>query len=257
MKTAQAQITSSNDAEMPLDRMTLNSPEPKSVEIIQQFSADQIIAQAEPILSVIARRRSVRHFSPEMPPRELVLRAIEAATHAPSGMNKQPWRFVVVSNEETKAKMVKSVSEEIEKILEVLAGGKYTEKVGDYLRCYATTFCNAPVVINVLYREYGQVIASLMERENIFYAENQEEAANPAMQSVSAAIQNLQLAAHALGLATCWMTAPLFAKQQLHELLEVEEPWQMAAVVPIGYPLKEHRTVPHRIRFERVVRWLD
>ncbi|MGI9036674.1 MAG: nitroreductase family protein, partial [Pyrinomonadaceae bacterium] len=93
--------------------------------------------------------------------------------------------------------------------------------------------------------------------ENIFYAENQEEAANPAMQSVSAAIQNLQLAAHAIGLATCWMTAPLFAKQQLNELLGVEEPWQLAAVVPIGYPLKEHRSVPHRIRFERVVRWID
>ena len=251
MTNAKAQIINRKFAETPFDELIINSSESKS------SSAEQIIAQAEPILSVMAARRSVRRFSPDAPPRELVLRAIEAATHAPSGMNKQPWRFVVVSNDEVKAEMVRCVSEEIEKILEVLAGGKYTEKVGDYLRCYATTFCNAPVVINVLYREYGQVIASLMERENIFYAENQEEAANPAMQSVSAAIQNLQLAAHALGLATCWMTAPLFAKQQLHELLEVEEPWQMAAVVPIGYPLKEHRTVPHRIRFERVVRWID
>ena len=233
------------------------TPFPMTYLTTDTSSAERVISAAEPILSVIAGRRSVRQFAPEMPPRELVSRAIEAATHAPSGMNKQPWRFVVVANDAIKAQMVKCVSEEIEAILELLAGGKYTEKVGDYLRNYATTFCRAPVVINVLYREYGQVIASLMERENISYAENQEEAANPAMQSVSAAIQNLQLAAHALGLATCWMTAPLFAKQQLHELLEIEEPWQMAAVVPIGFPLKAHRAAPHRIRFERVVRWLD
>ena len=79
----------------PVQRQILESPatEKNSEQTDKSFSAEQIIAQAEPILSVIAGRRSVRHFAPEMPPKELVLRAIEAATHAPSGMNKQPWRF--------------------------------------------------------------------------------------------------------------------------------------------------------------------
>lgn len=218
---------------------------------------EEILENAEPFLSVIAGRRSVRHFASDPPPRELVLRAIESATHAPSGMNKQPWRFVVVSNDEVKAEMVRRVQDEIEKILRMLAGDEYGDKVASYLRNYATLFRNAPVVINVLYREYGQVIASLLERSNISYPENQEEAANPAMQSVSAAIQNLQLAAHALGLATCWMTAPLFAKQQLHELLSVEEPWQLCAVIPIGYAANQKTCAPRRIRFDRVVRWID
>jgi nitroreductase len=217
----------------------------------------EVIEAAEPFLSLIAGRRSVRQFAPDMPPRELVLRAIESATHAPSGMNKQPWRFFIVSSDAVKAEMVRRVSCEIETILTLLAGDEYADKVASYLRNYATLFRNAPVVINVLYREYGQVIASLLERSNIHYPENQEEAANPAMQSVSAAIQNLQLAAHALGLATCWMTAPLFAKEQLHKLLNVEEPWQLAAVIPIGYPAKEHTCAPRRIRFDRVVRWIE
>jgi nitroreductase len=220
-------------------------------------SPREIIEAAESFLAQIAGRRSVRQFAPCAPPRELVLRAIESATHAPSGMNKQPWRFVVVANQGVKAEMVRCVSSEIETILALLAGDEYADKVGAYLRNYATLFRNAPIVVNVLYREYGQVIASLLERSNIEYRQNQEEAANPAMQSVSAAIQNLQLAAHALGLATCWMTAPLFAKQQLHELLEVEDPWQLAAVVPIGYPALEHTCAPRRIRFDRVVRWID
>src|SRR4051812_37602093 len=139
---------------------------------------------AEPFLDVLASRRSVRQFTERIPPRELVDRAIEAATHAPSGMNKQPWRFVVVANAAGKAQMVSSVSTEIETILALLRGDEYADKVSDYLRNYATLFRSAPVVINVLYREYGQVIASLFDRSNIQYPQNQEEAANPAMQSV-------------------------------------------------------------------------
>ena len=216
-----------------------------------------IVDAAEPILANLAGRRSVRQFLPAMPPRELIVRAVEGATHAPSGMNKQPWRFVIVSSETVKSQMVEAVSREIEAILTLLAGDEYADKVGEYLRNYATLFRTAPVVINVLYREYGQVIASLLERSNIQYADNQEEAANPAMQSVSAAIQNLQLAAHALGLATCWMTAPLFARRQLHGLLDVESPWQLAAVIPIGYASSTTNHGPRRLRLDRVMRWIE
>ena len=220
-------------------------------------SPQQLIDAAAPVFAVLAGRRSVRQFSPEIPPRELVLRAIEAATHAPSGMNKQPWRFVVIANAGVKTEMVARVSREIETILALLAGDEYADRVADYLRNYATLFRSAPVVIAVLYREYGQVIASLLERSNLAYADNQEEAANPAMQSVSAAIQNLQLGAHAVGLATCWMTAPLFARRQLHALLDVEEPWQLAAILPIGYAASVNNNGPRRLRLDRVVRFIE
>ena len=151
-----------------------------------ETTAREVIEAAEPFLTVLAARRSVRDFMPDVPSRELIARAIEAATHAPSGMNKQPWRFVVVANPDVKAQMVECVSREIETILALIAGDEYGTKVAEYLRNYATLFRSAPIVINVLYREYGQVIASLLERSNVGYPDNQEEAANPAMQSVSA-----------------------------------------------------------------------
>jgi nitroreductase len=240
------------------DTMPLAPEEPAAPAPARELrTARELIEAAEPFFAVLAGRRSVRQFAPGMPPRELIVRAIEAATHAPSGMNKQPWRFVVVANEQIQTQMVERVSREIETILTLLAGDEYADKVAEYLRNYATLFRSAPVVINVLYREYGQVIASLLERSNIQYPQNQEEAANPAMQSVSAAIQNLQLAAHALGLATCWMTAPLFARTQLHELLQVEPPWQLAAVLPIGYAVHTNSNGPRRLRLDRVVRWIE
>lgn len=220
-------------------------------------SAHELLEAAAPFFAILAGRRSVRQFAADAPPRELVLRAIEAATHAPSGMNKQPWRFIVIVNEHVKAEMVRRVSREIETILALLAADEYGDRIADYLRNYATLFRTAPVVIAVLYREYGQVIASLLERSNLRYPENQEEAANPAMQSVSAAIQNLQLAAHAVGLSTCWMTAPLFARRQLHELLDVEDPWQLAAILPIGYAASTNTNGPRRLRLDRVVRFIE
>jgi nitroreductase len=228
-----------------------------TVDRARSPDSQHVLEAAEPFFSVLAGRRSVRQFLPDGPPRELVVRAVEAATLAPSGMNKQPWRFVIVSNENVKAEMVACVSREIETILTLLAGDEYADRVGDYLRNYATLFRSAPIVINVLYREYGQVIATMLERSNLNYPDNQEEAANPAMQSVSAAIQNLQLAAHALGLATCWMTAPLFARKQLHTLLGVESPWQLAAVLPIGYAAVPVVAAPRRLRLDRVMRWIE
>ncbi|MER3428003.1 MAG: hypothetical protein C4334_07860 [Pyrinomonas sp.] len=238
----------------------LNCEDSETVVAVAQVrrpTVTEALEAAEPFLAVLAGRRSVRQFAPDMPPRELILRAIEAATYAPSGMNKQPWRFIVVTDQQVKAEMVARVEREIETILALLAGDEFADRVGGYLRNYATLFRRAPVVINVLYREYGQVIASLLERAQISYPENQEEAANPAMQSVAAAIQNLQLAAHALGLATCWMTAPLFAKKELHQLLGVEPPWQLVAVVPIGYAAHPRLSAPRRLRFERIVRWIE
>jgi nitroreductase len=228
-----------------------------ALESAPDAAVQAILDAAEPIFANLAARRSVRQFLPSVPPRALVVRVIESATHAPPGMNKQPWRFVIVANDGVKERMVECVSREIETILTLLAGDEYADKVGDYLRNYATLFRTAPIVINVLYREYGQVIASLLERSNIQYPDNQEEAANPAMQSVSAAIQNLQLAAQAVGLATCWMTAPLFARRQLHELLEVESPWQLAAVIPIGYAASTLNHGPRRLRLDRVMRWIE
>jgi nitroreductase len=225
---------------------------------IRDRAVGDVLAAAEPFLSLLAERRSVRCFTPEPPARALIVRALEAATHAPSGMNKQPWRFVVVTNLQIRDAMVACVSAEVEAILTLLAGDEYADKVADYMRNYATLFRTAPVVVNVLYREYGQVIANLLDRSGLRYPENQEEAANPAMQSVSAAIQNLQLAAQAMGLATCWMTAPLLARRQLHDLLGVETPWQLAAVIPIGYPQHgEHNHGPRRLPIERVMRWIE
>ena len=61
------------------------------------------------ILACLARRRSIRHFTAEPVPSEIVRRLIEAAGWAPSGGNRQGWEFIVVRSEQVRKQMAESV----------------------------------------------------------------------------------------------------------------------------------------------------
>jgi nitroreductase len=58
----------------------------------------------------------------------------------------------------------------------------------------------------------------------------------PGLQSVSAAIQNMLLAVHALGYGSCWMTGPLVAQEAFEKLLGYDKNTFIAALLPIGVP---------------------
>jgi nitroreductase len=68
----------------------------------------------------------------------------------------------------------------------------------------------------------------------------------PDLQSVGAAVQLLCTAAHAMGYGSCWMTAPVLAAPAIEELLGVEAPARLAAVVPVGRPAGRPRSSPRR-----------
>ena len=59
-----------------------------------------------PVLKALYERRSIRQFVPDTPvSRQLLTEALKAASWAPSGLNNQPWRFAIIQNPETKAKL--------------------------------------------------------------------------------------------------------------------------------------------------------
>ncbi|MCS7199190.1 MAG: nitroreductase [Caldimicrobium sp.] len=59
------------------------------------------------VFKAIEGRRSIRNFLPQKPERELILKILQAGIWAPSGYNNQPWRFVVIYNDEVKEKLSK------------------------------------------------------------------------------------------------------------------------------------------------------
>jgi nitroreductase len=204
---------------------------------------------------VMAARRSVRRFTPEIPPRPLIERVLAAAVTAPSASNKQPWRFVVV----TRRTLITALAAEVRAAVDVVA--RHVEPPGEAaFRAYGeyfTRFEAAPVVIVALYRSLT-VLSNLVDaalpqaaRERIVAMEERS-----GLIGVSMALQNLLLMAHELGLGASGMTGPLVAADRVRALLEVPPSWEIAALVPVGYPA-ETPPAPPRKPAARVTEWLE
>ncbi len=71
----------------------------------ERYSPDAMLQRARDYYAELDSRRSVRHFSDEPVPRQLIELAIRSASTAPSGAHRQPWRFVAVSDPATKRRI--------------------------------------------------------------------------------------------------------------------------------------------------------
>src|SRR5262249_44964862 len=87
----------------------------------ERLSAEESRARVRAFQECIRRRRSVRDFSPDPIPLDAVDAAIEAAASAPSGANRQPWKFVVVTDPEVKRRIREAAEAEERKFYEARA----------------------------------------------------------------------------------------------------------------------------------------
>ena len=209
----------------------------------------------EELDELLRSRRSVRRFKPDAPPRELIESVLAAAVTAPSASNKQPWRFLVVANRETIDAMAAAVRAAVDRIATAIdpAFEESFRAYGDYF----TRFEEAPLVIVPLFRPL--TILSNLASERIEAADAARIAAmerQSGLIGTSMAMENLLLAAHAAGLGASGMTGPLVAVDAIRELLRVPPSWEIAALIPIGYP-DESPPPTARKPAEKVTQWID
>ncbi|MFA6076054.1 MAG: nitroreductase family protein [Negativicutes bacterium] len=156
------------------------------------------------VLSAIKTRRSVRSYKRAKVDRSVIEQILEAASWAPSGNNLQPWKFVVITNETT-----------ISELADLTVFGNWVR--------------TAPCLIAVYY-DRSRVDNS------IFDAEMKH------MQAIGAAIQNILLAAHSIGLGTCWIGEILKNQDKVNELLVIPQGLKLMAVITLGYPEKTSKS---------------
>jgi nitroreductase len=145
------------------------------------------------LLEGIYTRRSVREFVDQPVEREQLLEIIKAGTWAPSGLNNQPWRFVIVQKEDVKKEL-----------------GRQTK--------YGFVVERAPACIAVF-----------VDR-TVMYDDVKDH------QAMGACIQNMLLAAHAMGLGAVWLGEILKNAGAVRTLLELSKEMELMAVVALGYP---------------------
>ena len=111
-----------------MDGMLLTKFRPRPL-VFTRLAARAALRRSEEFLELIGRRRSVREFSDEPVPRELVENAIRAAATAPSGANRQPWTFVVISDPAVKAQIRAAAEREEELLYRERASEEYLEAI--------------------------------------------------------------------------------------------------------------------------------
>lgn len=191
-------------------------------------------------------RRTVRAFLPDPPPRAAIEQILTAASWAPSPHGRQPWRFVVVESAERKVALAEAMGEAWRYHLSL--DGHDPAMIEQRLQRSRERVLNAPVII----------IPCLYLNDLDVYPDPARQAAETTMaiQSLGCAVQNMLLAAFALGLAAGWMCAPLFAPAAVRAALNLADDLHPQALIPIGYVAQEPKRRPHRPLSELVVGWM-
>ncbi|MFN2453610.1 MAG: nitroreductase family protein [Pyrinomonadaceae bacterium] len=203
-------------------------PEPKYISHqLARLSPEDQKSRAESFYQLMQRRRTVRDFSPEPVPFNLIERAIATAATAPSGANMQPWRFIVVQDAEIK-KQIREAAE-IEERLSY--DGRMPERWLRRLALLGTDWHKpfleiAPYLI-VVFRVDYEFDEATNEREPTYYAS----------ESVGIAVGLLLAALHNAGLATLTHTpSPM---RFLSEILKRPKSERPFVLVPVGYPAEK------------------
>ncbi len=173
------------------------------------------------VLEAIKTRRSIRRYKPTPVDEETLTKVLEAARWAPSWANTQCWQFVVVRDAATRAALAGALS----------PNNPATEAVR-----------NAPVVI---------VACGKRERAGYYKGQPTTVRGDWYMFDVALAMQNLVLAAHALGLGTVHVGA--IDHQKVEEIIKAPEGVSVVEMTPLGYPDHEAKAPPRRELSEIVV----
>jgi len=180
----------------------------------------------EALQPFLRSRRSVRRFRPDPIDPALIRGLLEAARWAPSPHNRQPWRFVVLQEADSRQRLAQAMGERLR--AERLADGADPQAVqADVSRSYAR-ITGAPLAV--------LLCMTLEQMDRYPDARRSRAERRMAVQGVAMAGQNLLLAAHAAGLGACWICAPLFAPEVVRQVLELPEDWDPQGLVVLGWP---------------------
>ena len=186
---------------------------------------------------VIEKRRSIRNFTGETVPVPVLQELVKAASYAPSINNSQPWKFIAVTDSELLRKMSEAVHERIDNMFPAVDNKDI--EIKKIVEGYSTFFENAPSLIVVLSEPYRAIIDNMLNNTDYSHKEINAIRNYPNIQTIGAAVEHILLRAVDLGYGGCWLSGLLVAKEELKQLLEIPEPYDIAACVAIGIPAEE------------------
>jgi coenzyme F420-0:L-glutamate ligase/coenzyme F420-1:gamma-L-glutamate ligase len=180
-------------------------------------------------------RRTIRAFTAEPVDTGVVRRAVAAALTAPAPHHSEPWRFVILSSPQARARLVDAMREAW--IADLRGDGFTPEQItrrlrrGDVLRL-------APLII----------VPCLVTDAAHLYPDERRNRSEQAMFTVSmgAAVQNLLVALAVDGLGSAWISSTLFCQDVAARALDLPEGWKPMGAIAVGHPAEQARPRPPR-----------
>ncbi len=196
----------------------------------------------EEFYQLIESRKSIRKYKPDLPPKEVIERILQAGLHAPSGKNRQNWKFFVVTGAK-RDEYLKYSQKSWLGIKDILQE-RLKPSLYQFTERFFFTLGDAPVII-------------------FCYSHNTpEERYHTSIGSVYMAVENMNLAALVEGLGTCTMGAPLEIKEDVDRFLGVTDlpeykagELELLCAVVLGYP--DHEPPKAARQTEGRIVWLD
>lgn len=194
----------------------------------ERLPESEMLRRGRELYAELSGRRSVRHFAPDAVPRELIELAIQTGSTAPSGAHRQPWKFVAVSDAETKRQIRVAAEAEERQSYEGRMAPEWLQALAplgtDWHKPYLET---VPWVVVVFEETHG--VGPGGETVKHYYVK----------ESVGIACGLFVVALHHMGLATLTHTpSPMGFLSRVLGRPANERPY---ILFPVGYPSADAR----------------
>ncbi len=197
------------------------------------------------VSEAIEKRRSIRKFKQDPIPEEKIRLLLESARLAPSGTNTQPWRFIVVKDDDTKRKLQEAAHNQrhigrapviIVCCADLKAFKEFPERVDELIESGALPERTREVFIPYLKKGMDTVT-----KDALMVA---------AAANVAIAVEHIVLQAVEIGLGTCWVRR--YEDNKVKEILDIPEHVEVMALLPIGVPDEDPSQRP-RLELDQLV----
>jgi nitroreductase len=189
----------------------------------KEFSEEEMRERSKSFLDELSTRRTVRDFSNKPVSLEIIENCIKAAATAPSGANKQPWQFIIVSDSKVKQKIREAAEVEEKEFYNHRATKQWLEDLNQFGTDWHKPFLETAPYLIVVFRQIYDIKDDGRQQKNYYVNE-----------SVGIASGFLLAAFHNAGLVTLTHTpSPM---NFLGKILERPDNERAFLLIPVGYP---------------------
>ncbi len=195
---------------------------------------------------VIKKRRSIRNFEETPVPKEIIEELLTAASLAPSATNRQPWRFMVVSDGDTINHLGEAVMQPF------VTGAPVIIVCCIDKRAFTKNMVKERVEELVAAGVVNREVANMLYKRKL--PQRAEEAGIPvsAYIDIGISVEHMVLSAANRGLGTCWVR--MFDSERVCSILKLEEELFPVALLPLGYPAENPPAIPRLSTNEIVIK---